>query len=424
VVITVGDELLLGHTIDTNAVWLGQELGLLGIPLMRRYTVADEDAEIRLALREALEVAEVVICTGGLGPTLDDFTLDSVAGELGRPLHEDPAIVEDLRRRFARRGVTFAENNRRQARVPEGGWSLPNELGSAPGVAIEVEGRLVFLLPGVPYEMKALFSREVHPTLRAHFDGSLAAPHHRVIHTTGISESLLGERVADRLPSDMGPASVAFLPQVAGVDVRLTVRGVADPSEAARVLDGLEAAVEPAVAPFRFEAISGDIVEDVGRHLVERGMTVSTAESCTGGLIARRLTEYAGSSRFFVGSVVAYADAIKIEQLGVSSALLEAHGAVSREVAEAMALGACRLFSSDAAIGITGVAGPGGGTEEKPVGTVWYAVCVNGEVTARVQRFSGNRSMVRERSGQAALALLLARLAGDAREDADPTGHP
>jgi len=411
VIISVGDELLLGHTVDTNAAWLSLELAAAGIPVRRRHTVADEAEEIQGALAEAIAVADLVICTGGLGPTLDDITLDAVAGGLGRALAEDPDIVADLERRFLRRGRgPLPPSNLRQARVPEGGWSLPNALGSAPGVAISEGDRLVVLLPGVPMEMKALFREQVRPLLAARFAGRLASPVHRVIHTTGISESLLGERVAAVLPDELGPLSVAFLPDVAGVDVRLTVQGVQDPVRAEGHLDDLEALLAPVVGPYRFEASSGDLVEAVRDRMIGEGLTLATAESCTGGLIATRITGLPGASLYYLGGVVAYDNRVKEEMLAVDSKTLESFGAVSQEVAEAMANGIARALSAHAGIGITGVAGPDGGTDEKPVGTVWYAVALEKRVEARCQRFSGDRTMIRERSAQAALALLLGML--------------
>ncbi len=409
-IVTVGDEILLGETVDTNAAWLGRELAKCGAPVARRETVADEDGEIRRAVAEAMRSSDVVLVSGGLGPTPDDLTRDSVAGLLGRPLNVDEGLLEALRVRFRERGYEdFPTTNVSQAMVPEGARTLANPHGTAPGLAMEANGSLVVLLPGVPRELRGIFETGVAPLLRERFGDRLLPVRLRYIHTTGIPESRLAEVVAEHLPEDMGPLGLAFLPDLRGVDLRLTARGVGlDQAEAwfARV----EEALGPALAPWRFESSEGDLVESVGETLRAGHLTLAVAESCTGGLLAKRLTDRAGSSDFFLGGVIAYADAVKVRHLGVEERILAAHGAVSEPVALAMATGVAERFGADAGIGVTGVAGPGGGTAEKPVGTVWYAAAVGGDAVARRERFVGDREAVRERSAQAALALLSGRL--------------
>jgi nicotinamide-nucleotide amidase len=423
--LSVGDELLLGQTIDTNAAWLGRRLSDLGIPLQVHFSVADDAREIRVALDRALEASELVVATGGLGPTQDDLTLATVAEALGRHLREDPSLLAELEARFLRRGFDhLPPTNRTQALVPEGGTALPNALGTAPGIWLEFEGKPVVLLPGVPREMKALFDGQVGPLIRRRFGARLAPPVHRVIRTTGISESVLAERVEQVLPPDPGPASVAFLPDISGVDLRLTVRGMTDRLEAEMILDDLEARLAPLVERYRYSSPSGDLAEAVGAILEGRRMTLAVAESCTGGLLAKRLTDHAGSSAWFRGGVVAYHNDIKESMLGVPPEVLQSAGAVSREVAEAMALGVAGRLGASAGIGITGVAGPGGGTEEKPVGTVWYAASLEGRVRARQELFPGDREMVRVRSAQAALSLLLGMLDEAWGAPDHPSGQP
>jgi nicotinamide-nucleotide amidase len=408
--VTVGDEILLGETVDTNAAWLGKELARCGIPVVRRSAVADVDADIRRAVAEGVNDADVVLVSGGLGPTPDDLTRDSVAALLGRPLHVDGTLLEALRARFRDRGHgELPATNVSQAMVPEGARTLPNSRGTAPGLAMEAEGSLIVLLPGVPRELRAIFAEGVEPLLRERFGDRLVPVRLRYIHTTGIAESRLAELVADHLPEDTGPVSLAFLPDLRGVELRLTARGVSR-EEADLWFRRLEEALEPAVGPWRFEAPEGDLVEAVSEALRARRLTLAVAESCTGGLIAKRLTDRPGASDILQGGIVAYANEAKMRHLGVDDATLEAHGAVSEPVALAMATGVAERFGADAGIGVTGLAGPDGGTAEKPVGTVWYAVALGGVAVARKERFPGDREAVRERAAQAALSLLLSRL--------------
>lgn len=411
VLVTVGDELLLGQTVDTNAAWLGRELGPRGFRVVRRHTVADDAEEIQRAVDDGLGTADVVLLTGGLGPTADDLTREAVAELLERPLGLDEELLADLEERFRSRGFDeLPAKNVSQARVPEGATPLENPRGTAPGLVLETEGgRIVALLPGVPGEMKAIFRDGLGPILEERFRTRLEPVQHRTIHTTGIAESVLGERVEDALPEEMGPVSVAFLPDERGVDLRLTARS-SSAEGAQGWLDRIEEALDPVVADFRFESESGDLVEALARALQGSGRTLAVAESCTGGLMAKRITDRPGASGYFLGGVVAYADAVKTLGLGVDPHLLERVGAVSEDVALAMARGVAERFGADVGVAVTGIAGPGGGTEEKPVGTVWYSVCVDGRAVARRERFMGDREQIRERSAQAAMALLLKRL--------------
>lgn len=406
-VVSVGEELLLGETVNTNGAWLGRELATLGAPVVARFTVGDEEEAIRSALEWALESADLVVVTGGLGPTDDDRTREAVAGVLGLPLETDRRLLEELAERFRSFGYDeLPASNRTQAEVPRGADALPNPGGTAPGLWIDVGGGTVVLLPGVPREMKRIFGEQVAERVRSRFPGRLRPLRHRTIRTTGIPESALADRVEETLSEYDGPVRVAFLPRVTGVELRLTVRGVEGEDEAASHLDRMEERLELVVGGYRYEAESGDLVEVVSSALRERGWTVATAESCTGGLVAKRLTDFPGSSDVFLGGVVSYANASKVRELGVDPATLEADGAVSEDVVRAMVRGVVERFGSDCGIAITGIAGPGGGTPEKPAGTVWYAASVRGEVEARVHRFPGGRDDVRERSAQAALNLL------------------
>ncbi len=406
-VVAVGDELLYGSTIDTNGGWLGERLAQVGVPVAARWIVGDDDDAIARALGQALAVADVVVVSGGLGPTPDDHTREAVAAHLGLRLDTDVAVLAELEERFRSFGYTaLPEQNAQQAKVPEGATVLRNALGSAPGLMILTGDRMVFLLPGVPQELKGLFETSVAPAVKKTFQGRLRRVTHRIVHTSGIAESVLSERVTELMPEDTGPVSVAFLPKLVGVDVRLTATNCESGHEALDWIERVQGAIAAAWAGHSFDAESGDLVEALARVLVRDGRTLAVAESCTGGHVLERLTDVPGASAYLRGGVVAYDDEVKKSALGVSSALLESHGAVSGPVAEAMALGVCTQLEASTGIAVTGVAGPDGGTEDKPVGTVWYAVAVDGRVSSKQRRFPGDRAQVRVRSAQAALDLL------------------
>lgn len=405
-IVTVGNELLYGETVDTNSAWLAKSLAALGIPVVRKFSVGDGMQEIQEAVRAAMSGTDLVLVSGGLGPTSDDLTKEAVAELLGRPLHLDKAFLERLAQRFRARGYReLPAPNRSQAEVPEGAVVLRNPQGTAPGLALESDGSIVVMLPGVPRELRAIFDGDLRAWLRERFAERLLPMHHHVIHTTGVAESRLAELLVDVLPDDMGPVSLAYLPDLLGVDLRLTAKGVSEP-EANEWFDRVEAAIGPVVERWRFEAESGDIVESLSAALRRTGRNLAVAESCTGGLIAKRMTDLAGASDVFLGGIVAYDNSVKVAQLDVSREDLEREGAVSETVARQMARGVKARFGADAAIGITGVAGPGGGTEEKPVGTVWVAVAVDDEMEARRLSLVGDRRAIRERSAQEALARL------------------
>ncbi len=409
-IVTVGNELLCGETVDTNAAWLARSLAALGAPVVRKFTVGDIAREIQAGVRAALEIADLVVVSGGLGPTSDDVTKQAVADLLGRRLELDQGLLAALRERFRARGYPQMPSlNISQAEVPEGATVLRNPNGTAPGLAMAADARLVVLLPGVPRELRAIFDGDLRVFLADRFGARLKPIHHRVIHTTGVAESKLAELVEPRRPTDMGPVTLAYLPDLRGVDLRLSSRGISA-AEAEPWFARIEEAIGPVVAPWRFEAESGDVVEALNAALARAGKRVAVAESCTGGLIAKRITDRPGSSKVFVGGVIAYENEVKIAQLGVSADDLRRHGAVSEVVARQMALGVAERFGASAGIGITGVAGPGGGTPEKPVGTVWLATALDGQVEARLLSLIGDREAIRERAAQEALSRLFRRV--------------
>ena len=406
-IVTIGDELLLGETVDGNSAWLGQRLGAAGLRVARRTTVGDDDADIQNAVKGALERTNVVICTGGLGPTHDDRTRPAIAALFGRELRVDESVLGELRERFRARGIEMAAINRVQAEVPAGGIVFPNSRGTAPGLAVEDGDRAVVMLPGVPYEMRGLVEDHVLAYLLRRLPAAPRGVTHRVLRTTGIAESRLAERLSEILPA-LRPLTVAFLPDVGGVDLRVTCWPDSMPGDASAeaALRAAEDAIRAAVGDYVYGTDHDDLAHTLGSALAERAMTVAFAESCTGGLVAKRMTDVAGSSAYVTGGVVVYANDAKRRLLDVRQATLDSAGAVSEEVAREMAEGAQRILAADTAIAVTGVAGPGGGTAEKPVGTVWIAARVADRTVARLFRFGGDRSEVRERSAQAALSML------------------
>ena len=416
-IVSIGNELLYGETVDTNAAWLARHLSGWGIEVVRGFTVGDVEKDIGDALGLALDVAELVILIGGLGPTPDDLTKSVVADRLGRPLVVDEGVREDVRRHFEAAGYDqIPRLSRGQAEIPEGSTALRNPSGTAPGIVLEEEGKHIVLLPGVPGELKDIVRGDLEPRLAALTGDEGHRTHHRMVHTTGLAETSLAERLEpriDELPDRLTRGiDKAYLPDVRGVDLRFTIRG-GSPEEAETRFDRLLEELDDVLGPWRFEAESGDIAEAVADELRARGWTLSVAESCTGGLVGKRMTDHPGSSDVFVGGFIAYADGVKVGEVGVSSTDLAERGAVSEIVARQLAAGVAERLGTPTGIGVTGIAGPGGGSDEKPVGTVWIATSVEGEVEADRHNFSGDRSGIRERAAQAALAGLYRRLAGE-----------
>jgi nicotinamide-nucleotide amidase len=409
-IVTIGDELLLGFTIDTNSAHLARELAGIGVEITHRSSVGDNATDIASAVKQALDRTGAVITTGGLGPTADDLTKPSIAALFGKAMYRDDAIVDAMRARWARlkRTGAFPESNIAQAMIPDGGVILPNRHGSAPGIWLEDEkGRWVAMLPGVPREMRGLLADELLPRIRTLVESEShgAAPviRSRTLRTTGVAESALADQLGE-LARGVDGMGVAFLPSVDSVDLRVTARGV--PSEVADAM--LEAAVlklRNSAGRYVYGEEGADLAEIVLAACRKRGLRLAVAESCTGGMVGTRLTAVPGSSDVFLGGVIAYDNSVKRELLGVTDADLEQHGAVSEEVASAMAGAVRRMLKADIGIGITGVAGPGGGTAAKPVGMVWVAISGLGD-EARCLRLFGTREEVRQRASQAALDMV------------------
>jgi nicotinamide-nucleotide amidase len=414
--ITIGDELLLGYTIDTNAAHLARVLAAVGVSIVRRTTVGDDAEAIADAVRSALERTGAVVTTGGLGPTADDMTKPAIAALFGRGMRLDEPTLARHKAMWATRFPSrpFPEPNVSQSMVPEGADILRNDHGSAPGIWIEDErARWVAMLPGVPREMRGMLQEVLLPRIVARADaagGLTSVVRSRTVRTTGIAESALAERLGD-LARQVDGLGVASLPGVDGTDLRVTVRGLA-PADADRALDAAVAKLIERTGSFVYGAGDDDLAALVLELCRARGLRIGVGESCTGGLLGARLTAIAGSSDVVLGGVIAYHNDVKQSLLDVSAALLGAHGAVSEPVAQAMAAGARARTGAEIGVGITGIAGPGGGTEAKPVGTVWIAADVNGERRTLHSVFWGNREEVRYRAAQAALDLVRRMLTG------------
>lgn len=408
--ITIGDELLLGFTIDTNAAHISRALAAKGIEIVRRTTVGDDAKKIAQAVREAIERTGAVITTGGLGPTSDDLTKPSIASIFGRKMILDEAIASNLEKRWRARfpAAPFPATNRSQAEVPEGAKILTNRHGSAPGIWLEDEkGRWVAMLPGVPREMRGMLAEEVLPTIETRMPGGGSVVYSGTLRTTGIAESAIAEILGPNFlgaPRTAGSLPLAFLPGVAGVDLRVTATGL-PADQAQRVVDDALAKLRDKVRPYVYGEDDTDLAAVVLERCRALGLKLAVAESCTGGLLGERLTNVPGSSDVFLGGVIAYHNDLKSGLLGVSTATLDTDGAVSEEVVLQMAAGVRERTGSDVGVAITGIAGPGGGTPEKPVGLVWVAV--NGtEAKARRFHLVGDRAEIRQRAAQAALEMV------------------
>jgi nicotinamide-nucleotide amidase len=404
--VTIGTELLLGMTVDTNGAEIARSLADRGVRVTRRTSVADRAGEIKEAVEEALRRTGAVLTTGGLGPTRDDITKKVIADLYDAPLEFDDTVWTHLVERFARLERTPPQSNRSQAEVPRGAIVLRNRWGTAPGLWLEGAPGLTIMLPGVPLEMRRLMEHEVLPRLAVRSSGSVIRS--LLVRTTGIPESALAERLG-HIEQEIGPVSLAYLPGLDGVDLRLSAWDV-PAEEADRQLRSAAELVRSRAGENVYGEGDNDLAALVLQAAREKGLRIAVAESCTGGLVGARLTDIPGSSDVFVGGVIAYDNAVKLGVLGVPAPILEQHGAVSEPSARAMVEGVAQRFQVSAAVSVTGVAGPTGGTLQKPVGTVWVGSVVAGTGETRRFLFPGSRPEIRARAAQAALHLLLRQI--------------
>jgi len=404
-VLAVGSELLTPSRLDTNSLFVTAELNRHGIDVVFKSVLGDDADELARGLEHALGRVDVVVCSGGLGPTADDLTRDVVATVLGRTLYTADDLANGIRRRFEARGLSMPRINLRQALVPEGAVVLANQVGTAPGLWIEHGDQVVVLLPGPPRELRPMFEAVAHERLAPRAGGRVIVQ--RIVRVTGRSESHVEEAIRALYrdwASAQVPVMVTILASLGQVEIHLSARAP-EQSEAHRALSAAVEAVEERLGADVYSSDGRAMEQIVGDLLLTRGWCAALAESCTGGLIASRLTDVPGSSRYVDRGVVAYANEAKTSLLGVSTDLLAAHGAVSEAVARSMAEGVRVRAGVDLGIGVTGVAGPGGGSEAKPVGTVAVAVSTVLESRSRLHRFAGERTLVKFQASQAALNL-------------------
>lgn len=402
-VITIGDEILIGQIVDTNSVSISKHLNSAGIVVREKCSIGDDRTQIVETLERALANSQVVIVTGGLGPTKDDITKKTLAELFGSGMHLDERVTSHVQRMLESRGIVFNELNRSQALVPDCCTVLFNAHGTAPGMWFEREDKVVVSLPGVPFEMEHLMQDEVMPRLKARF--SLRSIIHRTLITAGLAESMLAERIApweEALPPYL---KLAYLPNPGAVRLRLSAYEVEGESVAREIAERFEA-LKRIIPEYVVGYETATVQELVHRTLTERGETLATAESCTGGTIAARFTAMAGASAYFRGGVVAYSNDLKQQVLGVSADDLERFGAVSEPVARQMAEGVRRLAGSDYAVATTGIAGPAGGSEEKPVGTVWIAVAGPRGTVAVCRQCGTDRGQIVDRASSFAIGML------------------
>ncbi len=405
-IIAVGSELLTPFRTDTNSLWLTDRLNSVGVEVKLKTIVGDDDARLEETIRDALKRSGIVVLTGGLGPTEDDITRKIAARALGRRLSLDERVLEEIRAKFLRWGRKMPEINARQAMVMEGAEVLPNPNGSAPGMYLEHDSRVVALLPGPPREMKPMFDTHVLPRIASRAGGVRVA--RRVLRVAGLGESAVDERIAPVYTQYKNPQTTILFTNT-DIEIHLTAQGKTE-QEAELLLDGLSGQIEERLGDAVF-AFRGETMEEVvGLRLAVGGFNLAVAESCTGGLIAHRLTEVPGSSTYFTEGLVTYSNEAKTRLLGVPEELIERHGAVSAEVAEAMAEGVKRRAATDFGLAVTGVAGPGGGTADKPVGLVYVSLSDDAHTEHRRLMLPGDRHLIRWRASQAAIDLLRRRL--------------
>jgi nicotinamide-nucleotide amidase len=401
-IIAVGSELLTPFRLDTNSLFLTRELNKLGVEVIGKAVVGDDRKELRIVLQNAMNVAELVMCSGGLGPTEDDLTRDAVADALGRRLIQDDDILRSIQERFRRFGRAMPENNVRQAMILEGAQVLKNPRGTAPGQWIEASGRIIVLLPGPPSELEAMFANEVRPRMEKFGDGRRLFV--RDLRITGLPESEVEQRVASiyrRYPESAvtilaAPGEIQLHPRVWSEDA----------AAAEKILDEMVNGFTLALGENLFSTSGETIEEVVARELQQHQATIATAESCTGGMVAARLTNVPGSSTYFLGGSVTYSNDLKTAWADVPPSLIESKGAVSAEVATALATGIRKRTGATVGIGITGIAGPGGGTPDKPVGLVHIGLADERGTKERAYRFPGDRDRIRLQATVAALDMV------------------
>ena len=407
-IIATGTELLTGGSLDTNSLFLSEELLLVGLETVFKTVVGDDEKDMEEAVRRALERVDAVIITGGLGPTEDDITRKVIAKLTKKRLILNDDALKAIHARLGARGKEFAVTNDRQALMPSGARLLMNPAGSAPGFYIDEEGTFLAVLPGVPREMRAMFTESLRPVLAERFGGK-SFVRRKILRTAGMWESAVNQAIEDIIRR--GPAVIGMSVKEACVDIRIIAQGT-NAEQAHNLLENTEKAIREKLGDAVYGVDGQEMEEVIGALLKQRRLTLSVAESCTGGLIGGRITNVAGSSEYFLRGAVVYSNTAKTAMLGVPAELIERHGAVSSEVAAAMAQGIRQTAQTDLGLSVTGIAGPGGGTEKKPVGLVYTALASPQGVKTAEHRFLGGRAQIRARAMQMALDMVRRHLIG------------
>ena len=402
-IITIGDELLIGQTVDTNSAWIGAELSKLGFDVCKKVSVRDLKTDILKALNDATGQSDVVLITGGLGPTSDDITKPTLCEFFNTRLVANPEVLAMIEEMMKRRGFPMNENNRRQAEVPESCRVLKNSAGTAPGMWFEKESQIFVSMPGVPHEMKYLMTEHIIPELKSRYTSQVII--HRNIMTYGTPEARLAELLAGFELSLPPEIKLAYLPAAGIIKLRLTGTGT-DKHQLDRIIEEQVRKMYMVIPELIYGENEDTFEIVIGKLLKEKGQSLCTAESCTGGKIAHMLTSVPGSSAYYKGSVIAYDNSIKKELLGVPGEIIEKSGAVSEEVVRRMAEGAMKLMKADFSLATSGIAGPDGGTESKKVGTIWIAVASRKGCVAQKHVFGTDRLTNINRFAIAALSLL------------------
>jgi len=406
-IITIGTELLLGQILDSNSQWIGQKLAEIGVDLYYKATVGDNKERILDTLRNSLTRSDVVITTGGLGPTQDDLTRECIAEALGLELIKDDDLLKEIKGYFDKMGRDMANNNLKQAYLPEGAIAIDNSEGTAPGVLVDQSGKIVVAMPGVPVEMKAMMVETVLPYLKKKFAKDVVIKS-KVIKTCGIGESSLEELIADILIEQSNP-TIAPLASQGEVKLRLTAKADNE-KEAKQLIESKEAKLQERIGEYIYGYDDDTLEGVVAKLLWTKKLTIATAESCTGGLIGDRLTSVAGSSAYFERGIISYSNQAKMDLLKVKESTLKEYGAVSKQTAEEMALGVRELSKTDIGLSTTGIAGPDGGSLEKPVGLVYMAIADKNGVESYKYQFNGSRGRVKYMTSQVILNLLRKKL--------------
>jgi len=402
-VICIGNEIMLGHINNTNAQYISEDLSSIGIKTSKHISIPDDPCTIISSIKNSLRAANIVVITGGLGPTVDDVTLEAIGKALDRKLIFNNRVAVHIKEHFKKRGLRMPKNNLRQALVPKGAMPILNNIGTAPGLIMPVRGKILLALPGVPFELYEMLEKTVLPYLKKRFNPDKIIQS-RVIKITGLPESRVNEKIENILKIS-GNVQMGIYPHPEEITVKITVTEKTK-VKACTAIKNIEKRIKARLKNYIFGYDNDTLEEIVGRLLLKKKKTLSIAESCTGGLLADRITSVPGSSRYFQIGIITYSNLSKNKILDIPLEMIKEHGAVSREVASLMAKNVRLLTGASIGIGLSGVAGPGGGTKKKPVGLVHIAISTKKKTTCKEFRFLGQRNIIKQKASQASLNML------------------